>query len=418
MIKRVRGTQDVLDTKLQNFVLGKLKKYIALYNFSEIHTPILEHTKLFVRSLGEQTDVVCKEMYILDEEKKKDSLCLRPEATASTIRAYIENSVEDKPWKVFSFGPMFRRERPQKGRWRQFSQINIEVVNSDSILQDVHFIKMLDKFFDVTLNLEDYVIKLNFLGCKKDRETHKEKLYEYLEQSKTEICETCLVRKEKNILRVFDCKNEDCQKIYSKAPKLTDFLCGDCNEEWEKLKTTLQILSVNYVHDPYLVRGLDYYNKTVFEFCSNDLGSQNSFAGGGRYSLGKDIGSKKDYPSIGVGIGMGRLLLLVEKNQNKINIEQDPALHLILPMSKEQKDLALLIADELICNNFCTDVLLEGASIKSMMRKANKVGSKYVFVIGDDEQKNGTVSIKNMQTGDSVIIKQDQIVNYLHNKKI
>ena len=413
MITRVRGTQDWLDLKLQNFVLDQIKKHLKYYNFSEIETPILEHTKLFISSLGEETDVVSKEMYVFPAEDKEDSICLRPEATASTTRAFFENKIEEKPWKVFSFGPMFRRERPQLGRWRQFSQFNIEILGTDSIAQDAQFIKMIDVFFDEVLKLENYVLKLNFLGCIDDRKNHREKLNEYLEKIKDQICPTCQARKEKNILRVFDCKNETCQKLYQKAPKLTDHLCNQCSEEWQNLQETLQILSVSHIHDPYLVRGLDYYNKTVFEFTSSELGAQSAFAGGGRYDLGKKVETKDECPSIGLAIGMGRLLLLVEKNQDKLTIPHAPALHLILPMTKEQQNLALLLAQELQSKKLCTDVLLEGASMKSMMRKANKMLAKYVLILGEEEQKNNTVTIKNMMNGESKTVKQTETFSSL-----
>jgi len=415
MIPKVRGTQDFLNLKLQNFVLQQAKKLLQCYNFSEIKTPIIEHTKLFVHSLGKETDVVSKEMYIFNAEKE-ESICLRPEVTASTTRAYVENRVEQKPWKVFSFGPMFRHERPQKGRWRQFDQLNIEVVNSDSIAQDAYFIKMLDVFFGETLKLENYVIKLNFLGCTKDRQEHKKQLSEFLEKIKDQICDTCQKRKDTNILRIFDCKDETCKKLYQNAPKLTDHLCKDCNDEWEKLQEILQILSVSFIITPQLVRGLDYYNKTVFECSSQELGAQNAFCGGGRYDLGKTLEAKEGIPSIGVAIGIGRLLLLVEKNVDKLSLPQEPALHLIIPMTRQQQNLTLLLAYELQSNNLCTDVLLETGSMKSLMRKANKMAAKYVLILGEEELKNNTVSVKNMQTGKSEIIKQNQITSYLKGK--
>ncbi len=414
MISRVRGTQDLLDLNLNNFIIEQIKKHVQNYNFTYIQTPILEYTKLFIHSLGEQTDVVSKEMYVFPSDgSKEDSICLRPEATASVMRAYFENRVEEKPWKVFSFGSMFRRERPQKGRWREFTQLNFEVINSNSVAQDVQFIKMLNSFFSDKLKIENYVLKLNFLGCLDDRIKHKEKLNEYLESFSTEICETCLKRKDSNILRVFDCKNPKCQEIYKDAPKLTDFLCTECSTEWNKLQETLHILSINFILDPKLVRGLDYYNKTVFEFASPDLGAQDAFCGGGRYSLGKEVGAKDNYPSVGAAIGLGRLLLLAQNNIDKLNISQAPALYLILPMSEKQHDLALLMANELQTNNICTDILLEGASIKSMMRKANKMGAKQVLIFGDDEQNNNTVTIKNMQTGESKVVNQSDVINNL-----
>lgn len=412
MFLRVRGTEDLLDLRLYNFVLDQARKHFQRYNFSEIQTPILEPTGLFVRSLGTETDVITKEMYTF-ETSSGESICLRPELTASTMRAFLENKIDKSPWKVWSFGSAFRHERPQKGRWRQFSQINIEVIDSDSIAQDAYFIKGIDNFFHRALLLENYVLKINFLGCLQDRKKHREELYKYLESKKSNICKTCLVRKEKNILRVFDCKNETCKRVYQKAPKLTDYLCANCSNEWKQLQELLQILSVSYIHDPYLVRGLDYYNKTVFEFMSRELGAQDAFCGGGRYELGKELGASNEYPSIGTAIGMGRLLMLVQKVQDKLCISHEPALHVILPMTKEQHELALLLADFLQEKGICVDVLLEQTSIKSMMRKANKMLASYVLVIGEKEQQKGTVSIKNMTTGESEEIKQEEVLLYL-----
>lgn len=406
MFSRVRGTEDLLDLRLQNFVLDQARKFLQIYNYSQIQTPILEHTSLFVRSLGQETDVVTKEMYTFKTSEKGESICLRPEATAGTMRAFLENRIDQTPWKVWSFGSMFRHERPQKGRWRQFEQINVEAVGTKSVAQDAYFIKMLDTFFHESLKLENYVLKINYLGCKADREKHREKLATYLDLVSDKICKTCQVRKEKNILRVFDCKNETCQELYKGAPKLTECLCDDCGDEWIKLQELLELLSVNYIQDSYLVRGLDYYNKTVFEFTSRELGAQSAFCGGGRYELGKELGAKEESPSIGAAIGLGRLLLLVLKIQDKLSISHNPALHLILPIEKEQQSLALLLADKLHRKDICTEVLLEGASIKSMMRKANKMAASFVLILGADEQANGTVTLKNMMTGESEVIKQ------------
>lgn len=409
---RVRGTEDVLDTKLHNFVISLVAKHLEKYNFSEITTPILEPTSLFVRSLGEQTDVVSKEMYIF-ETGSGESICLRPEGTAGTMRAFLENSVQQKPWKVWSHGPMFRHERPQKGRWRQFTQINIEVIDAESITQDAHFLKMLDNFFKNKLLLENYVLKLNFLGNSKDREKHRAELKKYLDKVEDKICKTCLVRKEKNILRIFDCKNEDCQRIYRDAPKLTDYLCDDSAKEWDRLKELLEFLSVNFVHAPELVRGLDYYNKTVFEFTSQDLGAQNAFCAGGRYELGQELGAKKEVPSIGGAIGLGRVLMLLDTVKDKLVIPQEPRLHVVIPMSEEQKTLGLMLADTMLNAGLCVEVLLEGGSMKSLMRRANKLGASHVLIIGEDEQKNGTVSLKNMTSGESEVVKQVDVVPLL-----
>ncbi|MBU1007796.1 histidine--tRNA ligase [Candidatus Dependentiae bacterium] len=412
LFSRVRGTQDWLDLRLYNFLVEQAGKHLQRYNFSQIQTPILEQTNLFVRSLGQETDVVTKEMYVF-ETSSGESICLRPEATAGTMRAFLENHIEKKPWKVWCYGPMFRHERPQKGRWRQFEQINIEVINDDSIQQDAYFIKMLDAFFKDKLFLENYVIKLNFLGCPDDRNNHKKSLKAYLDTVADTICDTCRVRKEKNILRVFDCKNESCQEVYRDAPKLTDYLCVDCGVEWAQLQALLQVLSVSVVLDPSLVRGLDYYNKTVFEFSSRDLGAQDAFCGGGRYDLSEQLGAKKEHPSIGAAMGVGRLLMLVSSVQDRLPVPHEPAVHVLIPMGDDQQPLALLLADVMQTNGLCVDVLLEGGSMKSMMRKANKMGASHVLIIGEAEQRDGTVSVKNMITGDSVVLKQGEVVSYV-----
>lgn len=409
MISRVRGTEDILDLTLHNFLIETAKHHMLCYNFNEIQTPILEHTSLFIRSLGNETDVVSKEMYIFNQESE-ESICLRPEATASTIRAYLENGVQQRPWKAYTYGPMFRHERPQKGRWRQFSQFSIEVINSSSILHDIQFLKMLDDLFTRKLRLENYVLKLNFLGCSEDRKNHKEALLAFLQTILGEICQTCIVRKDRNTLRIFDCKNEHCQNLYTKAPKLLEHLCPSCSGEWKLLTQTLTVLSVNFIIDPLLVRGLDYYNKTAFEFTSRDLGAQNTFCGGGRYTLGKELGARDDIPSIGCAFGIGRVLLLMEQMKHKLALPEQPPLHVIIPFAAEQQPLALLLAHELTYHNLCTEVLLEGSSVTNMLKKANNLGAKYVLLLGPDEQAQGTVAIKNMIKGTTELVKQTEAV--------
>lgn len=412
MISRVRGTEDILDLTLQNFFITTAQQHMKNYNFIEIQTPLIEHTNLFVRSLGEETDVVSKEMYIFNQDQE-DSICLRPEATASTIRAYIENGIQQKPWKAYTFGPMFRRERPQKGRWRQFSQFNIENVNSSSIMHDIQFLKMLDDLFSCKLKLDQYVLKLNFLGCSNDRKGHKALILEFLESVINEICQTCVIRKDKNTLRIFDCKNDNCQKLYAKAPKILNVLCDECTKEWNLVTQTLTILSVNFIIDPMLVRGLDYYCKTTFEFSSRQLGAQSTFCGGGRYSLGTGIGAKEEIPSIGCAIGIGRTLLLMENIKSQLALPEQPKLHVVAPLTQDQQQLALFITQELINNNLCTETLLEGSSATNMLKKANKLGAHFVLIIGPDEQAQGTVSIKNMFNGTTQTIRQTEIVKAL-----
>ncbi len=409
MITRVRGTEDVLDLTLHSFLLSTFHQHLALYNFHQIETPILEPTELFVRSVGQETDIVTKEMYTF-ATSSGESICMRPEGTASIIRAYVENGLQISPWKVYLVGPMFRHERPQKGRWRQFTQISVEVINTDNIAHDVQMIKMLDVFFSEKLKLENYVIKLNFLGSKEDRINHRDALRSFLIQQGEGICATCQTRRDKNPLRTFDCKNEACQSLYKKAPQIIDFLSKESAKEWKQLQQMLSLLGVSFEHDPQLVRGLDYYNKTVFEFTSRDLGAQTAFCGGGRYSLGKEVGAKEDLDAVGVGIGFGRILMLLEKNLNKLSIPQKPALHVIIPFTEEQKTLALMIADTLQAHGIACEVIVETASLGNMMKKANKLGSKIALLIGPDEQQQGTVAVKNMLKGETLVVKQVDLI--------
>ncbi len=412
MIKKVRGTQDILDLRLRNFIIGKMREHLALYNFNQIQTPILEHTELFQHSLGTQTDVVSKEMYTFTTEGG-ENLCLRPEITASTFRAFLESSERKTPWQVFSIGQAFRHERPQKGRWREFSQINIEAIGTKAIEHDAHFLYMLDSFFSEKLSLENFVLDINFLGTIEDRKSYREKLYSYVDQHADSICKTCTIRKEKNLLRVFDCKNEICKELYEKAPLLTDHLSTESQKEWEQLQTTLDMLSVSRNHNPCLVRGLDYYEKTVFEFSSMELGSQNAFCGGGRWNLSAQFASKTDYPSLGAAIGVGRLLMLLEKIQDQLTLPQPPALNIIIPITEEQKTLALLLAQTLHQKDVCVDILFSFASIGNMMQKANKMGAKNVLILGPEEQAAGTVVIKNMITGKQETVAQVEAFKHL-----
>ncbi len=407
MISRIKGTQDFIDLSLLNFVISKIKQHLYHYNFSEISTPILEPTELFTRTLGLQTDVVSKQMYTFGEDRE---ICLRPEATAGIVRAFVENSIQQLPWKVFEYGSMFRHERPQKGRFREFHQVSIETIGSNSIAQDAFFIKMLDSLFANTLNLNSYALQINFLGTREDREKHKEALSAFLNTHATKICKTCLERKDSNTMRVFDCKETSCQELYKNAPKITDHLSDESAQEWHELKEQLDLLSVTYIEEPTLVRGLDYYNKTVFEFVSYNLGAQNAFCGGGRYDhLVKEIGGKEDQPSIGAAIGIERLLLLLEPLRNTLPLSQPASLTVIIPIEPQQNALALLIAQDLINHGKTIDIVVDEGSMKSKMRKANKLGAQWAIIIGSEEQANKTAVLKNMVTGTDEKISQIEL---------
>lgn len=414
MIQRIRGTRDILDTTLYNYAINTIKKHVLLYNYHEIIIPILESTELFKRSLGLETDVVSKEMFVVSSSSatSEESICLRPEATASTVRAFIENGIQTTPWKVFTCGPMFRYERPQKGRYRQFIQFNIETIGSSSIMHDAETIVMLDRLFHEQFSLENYVLHINFLGMPEERQAYKKVLSEFLETNNDILCATCLVRKNTNILRIFDCKEVTCQNLYEQAPLLEEFFSESSAQEWQLLQQYLEELAVTFVINRKLVRGLDYYNKTVFEFVSSDLGSQSSFCGGGRYdSLAGLLGAKNDQPSFGAGIGIDRLLILLEQIESTLQLGKVNPLYTIAPFAPEQHALALHIADALRRASLTIQVL-EG-SLKSMMKKANTLGARGVLLLGEQEQNDGTITYKDMIQGTQTTVHQSKLIDML-----
>ena len=413
MISRVKGTQDFLDMRIFNFFLDKTKTYVSKLSFKEIATPLIEHAELFLRTLGNETDVVSKQMYMLathDDEK----LCLRPEGTASIMRAYLEANPTGAPWRVFTYGPMFRYERPQKGRYRQFNQVSMEIINARSVYYDASFIEGLYSFFKKELMLDGFDLYINFLGCRQDRQAFKLILKNFLENK--QVCATCTIRTNTNILRIFDCKNSDCQALYVQAPKLTDCLCDGCVVEWVELQKTLDLLGVSYQHVSTLVRGLDYYNKTVFEFTSNHLGSQNAFCSGGRYDgLAQELGSKVELPSIGAAMGVERIIMMLQAQEEKLALKPPADLYVLVPMDPEYNMLMLQIAKKLYEAGVTTELVLDGDTVKAKMRKANTLGATYALIVGSNEYAAQEVVIKNMQTGQEEKIKQEDMVTYLKN---
>ncbi len=403
MFLKVKGVVDNLcDMAYWNGVQKKIEAHLQRYNFSKIEVPTLEHVSLFQRGLGLETDVVSKQMFIIASKNSSDTdpLCLRPEATAGTMRAFLEKQATlSTPFKVYSYGSMFRYERPQKGRLREFHQMNLEIIGADSNMHDVLLIKMLHTLFAEELNLTNFVLKLNYLGTTQDRQAYVQALTEFLNPQQATLCDTCIIRLKTNVLRILDCKSEECQKLIFHAPTIDDFFSENTKQEWQTLQQTLEILSVNFIHDKQLVRGLDYYNKTVFEFVSTDLGAQNSFCGGGRYDgLAQQLDSKKEVPALGCAIGMERLLLILEPQKNTLSEPKLPLI-VVIPCEAAQQNLALFMADNLQAQGKCVDIVFEGSSLKSKMKKANTLGAAYVLLLGQEEQQTNTVTIKNMTTG-------------------
>lgn len=418
MIARVRGTRDIIDTRMFNFAVEQITRILKLHNYQQIITPVLEPLELFCRSLGTETDVVSKEMFIVQsssaqDDDTKNSICLRPEMTASIARTFVDENIQTVPWKVFSIGQCFRYERPQKGRYREFYQCSIEHIGTASVAQDAQMIAVLDYLFGQQFKLVNYAVHVNFLGTPEERASFKETLSVFLNEHAERLCATCLKRKETNILRVFDCKNESCKAVYRNAPLLTDSLQENSQKEWKALQDFLGALSVSFIHNPFLVRGLDYYNKTVFEFVSDDLGAQSTFCGGGRYDkLIGEISGKTDQPSIGAAIGIDRLLMLLENVKNQLPVLYDQRLSVIIPVASEQHTLGLLLTDALIRAGKTVEMLSDG-SLKSMMRKADRMGAKYVLIVGEQEMQDGTVLIKDMQAGKETVVKQIDATKFL-----
>ena len=274
-------------------------------------------------------------------------------------------------------------------------------------------ITLLDRFFNEKLGLQSVALQINFLGSYEDRQRYAHTLKSFVD-GLTDICETCIVRKDKNILRIFDCKNTTCQKQYETAPKMIDHLSPSSQKEWEQLQKELSLLSITFSINPRLVRGLDYYNKTVFEFVSAHLGAQNALCGGGRYDrLAQEVGSKQAYPSLGAAIGIERLMLILEPIMDTLSLPQPKPLYVVMALSSEQNPLALLLADTLHAADLTVDTFLEGDSLKSMMRRANNMGAAYALIVGDEEQAHHSVLVKNMMTGDQEQVKQIDLASFL-----
>jgi histidyl-tRNA synthetase len=332
------------------------------------------------------------------------------------VRAFYESGTELSPWKVFQFGPAFRHERPQKGRNRQFYTCSIEVMNAPSLGHDIAFIAMLNRMF-VALGIKDFVLNLNFLGVAEDRSLHRSALREFLVKNDVALCETCRVRRDKNVLRVFDCKNEQCQALYKNAPKLSEYFSENSAAEWARLQKELQLLSVNFILNPMLVRGLDYYNGVVFEFTSNELGSQSTFCGGGRYDLSAALGKKDALPCVGAGVGLERVMMILESQQHPlVTSAESSRLIAIVPMDAAQESLAFQVADSLFEAGLTTEIIFDGAGMKQKMKRADRFNAAFTLVLGDREAAAGVAMVKNMATGESAEVALRDLAAFLQKK--
>lgn len=406
MINIPKGTKDVtpFESYKWHYVEGVMRQTAREFGLNEIRTPVFEHTELFLRGVGDTTDIVNKEMYTF-EDKGGRSITLKPEGTAGVARSYVENGLSElpQPIKMYYITPVFRYERPQAGRLREHHQFGIELYGSDSPYADVEVMGVAKTLFD-KLGITELELNINSIGCPTCRKEYNKALFEYLKNYEQELCPTCRERLYKNPLRILDCKEEKCKKITAGAPRVLDYLCDDCRNHHEEVKRLLTLVGIPYKVNPDIVRGLDYYTKTVFEFVSTSIGAQGTVCGGGRYNgLVEQVGGKHT-PAVGFGMGIERLIMVLESLNIGVGEPEVPTVY-VAPLSKEEADVAFLTVAELRKNGVFADTDLMSRSLKAQMKFAGKRGYKYVAVIGSEEREAGEVNLKNMSTGEESKVK-------------
>ncbi len=398
-IQSIRGVKDILPDEIWKwqYIESVAHNIFPRYGFKEIRLPIFENTRLFSRSIGEATDIVEKEMYTFND-RGGDSITLRPEGTASVVRAYVEHKMYNPPsvLKMFYIGPMFRYERPQAGRLRQFNQIGVEGMGSPSPIVDVEVMTMLMEFFR-ELGLNNIKLEINSLGSQECRPRYRELLKTEVEKHLDHLCSNCTTRYQRNPLRVLDCKVEQCGKIAEGLPKLIDHLDAASANHFSEVHSLLDSAGTPYSVNPSLVRGLDYYNRTAFEVTSKHLAAQNAICGGGRYDTLVEELDGPSTPCFGFALGLERLVLLVPFNDMK-NFQKYPDVFIVC-LGEETKTTGFQIAHELRLKGFWVERDYEMGSMKSQMRKANKSASRFTLIIGENEIKSGSYQLKNMQDG-------------------
>jgi histidyl-tRNA synthetase len=418
MIKAVRGTRDLLppDTALWNFVEATVRDIFRVYNFHEIRTPIFEETQLFARSVGEETDIVAKEMFSWEdraraESEKGQSLTLRPENTAGVVRAYIEHKLWDRGLnKLYYIGPQFRRERPQKGRYRQFYQIGAEIIGpagagSESPARDAEILELLATLLD-RLGIETWALQLNSVGCANDRVAYNEALRKALEPVVGQMCVDCQRRAATNPLRVFDCKVPADQPIIEKLPRISQFLDEPCRQHFERVQEILRSVGVPFQLNDRLVRGLDYYTRTAFEFTHGALGAQNAILGGGRYDgLSESIGGPSA-PGIGFAIGEDRLVLALKESADAVQRKPDVY---IAPLGVGMDREAARLARELRHHDIVAEMGDENFRLKKSFETASKLGARFILIVGENEVKAGAFALKNLESGKQVSVPHAEL---------
>lgn len=408
-VQRPKGTQDVVPSQMYkwNTVEGIVKDTASAYGFREIRIPTFEDTALFVRSVGDTTDVVQKEMYSVTAKGDAD-FTLRPEGTAGTIRALIENGIlnEGFPQKVFYVLSCFRHEKPQAGRLREFHQFGVEMAGTKDPRADAEVISLAKSIID-TAGLRGIKLFINSIGCPECRAKYHAALKEYFAGRADELCDTCRGRLEKNPMRILDCKSPVCSEIAEGAPVILDYLCEDCREHFEKLQQYLTAMDIKFEINPKIVRGLDYYTKTVFEFVTTDIGAQGTVCGGGRYDGLIETLSGKPCPALGFAMGLERLILTMEKQGLDFAAEDTCDIY-IASMGEAASVKAMQMCAELRADGVSAEWDVVGRGLKAQMKYADKLGAKFSVVLGDSELESQTAELKNMQTGEKVTLPIDE----------
>ncbi len=407
-VKAVRGFKDILpgQSALWRQVEEIARDVFETFGMREIRTPVLEKTEVFVRSIGEHTDIVEKEMYTF-LDRNGDSLSLRPEATAGIVRAVIEHKLygQGRALKLYTMGPMFRHERPQKGRLRQFHQINVEILGTEAPLSDAEVIWMAWDILD-ELDAGELRLEINSLGCPECRPRHREELNIYFQTAYKDLCPDCQRRSKTNPLRVFDCKKEQCKEIMVRAPLMKHYLCPECADHLSKVLDFLEGVEIPFVINPYLVRGLDYYVRTTFEIISSGLGAQNTVAAGGRYDgLVKSLGGP-DIPGVGMAIGVERLLLLLD--QKELGEETDL---FVAALGQEAREEVMPWIKEWRKAGFRVQMSYEDRGLKAQLKQADRLGSRYVLMVGENELEEERLVLRDMSTREQTEIQMSEVTS-------
>jgi len=413
-IKAPKGTKDMMPEEAYkwHYIENAFSEICSEYGFGEMRTPMFEDTQLFNRGVGETTDIVQKEMYTFEDHGHR-SITLKPEGTSPAVRAFIESKhyADMQPSKYYYNTPCFRYEKPQAGRLRQFHQFGVENFGASSMLADAEIIALADDFLN-RMGIDEIELHINSVGCRECRPKYRKALQDFLRPHYDELCDTCKSRFETNPMRILDCKSPEDQEIVKDAPLMIDYLCDDCRKAFEELQDYLTAMGIEYKVDPKIVRGLDYYTKTAFEFVTTKIGAQGTVCGGGRYDhLIEEVGGPS-MPGVGFGLGKERLLLLMEMCGADFGEPEKPELFVAF-IGDEAKAYALGLVQNLRKHHIRASMDTQGRNLKGQMKYSNKIGAMYSIVIGEDEIRSGELTLKNMETGEQTKVREENITDII-----